>query len=57
MCATNLQQRWGYAIYGVADVNNTRKFALVIKTFDIENWLKENKKLYIYGECRKCKNR
>lgn len=47
VCATNLQQRWLYAIYGVADVNNTRDFALIIKTFDIENWLKENKKYYI----------
>lgn len=48
VCTGNLQQRWLYAMFGVADVKETREFATIIKTFDIEKWLKENKKYYIY---------
>ncbi len=47
VCASNLQQRWIYAIYGVTDVNETREFALILKTFDIENWLNSNKQYYL----------
>lgn len=48
VCANNLQQRWIYAIYGVADVNEVRDFALIEKKFDIQSWLTSNKQYYLY---------
>lgn len=48
VCANNLQQRWIYAIYEVADVSEIREFALIEKKFDIEEWLNSDKDYYLY---------
>lgn len=47
VCATNLQQRWIYAIYEVADVNKTVDFGKIEKKFDIESWLNGDKQYYL----------